>query len=68
MPTVLQIGPYTIFFYTSDGSEQPHVHVRRDKAIAKLWLNPVCLQRSRGFNDHELRKLQTNVEKHKVKF
>ena len=29
--TVLRIGPYRFHFYTIDGNEPPHIHVRRDR-------------------------------------
>ncbi|MGD9634228.1 MAG: DUF4160 domain-containing protein [Pirellulales bacterium] len=54
MPTIDDIGPYKLFFYSAEGSEPPHVHIRRDRSTAKFWLNPVRLARSRGFGDHEL--------------
>jgi Domain of unknown function (DUF4160) len=40
MPTVLRSGPYRFFLYAGDGGEPPHVHVERDAAEAKFWLDP----------------------------
>ncbi len=68
MPTVDQIGPYRFFFYASDHGEPPHVHVRKENATAKFWLEPVRLQRSRHFRDHELRELQKLIEFNKLKY
>jgi hypothetical protein len=62
VPTIDHIGPYKLFFYSAEGSEAPHVHVRRNRATAKFWLNPVRLARSRRFNDHDLLALQRIVE------
>jgi len=64
MPTVLRVGPYRFFFYSSDGHEPPHVHVERDRAKAKFWLNPVYLERSTGFGAAELARLQGTVQEH----
>ena len=61
MPTVLRVGPYRFFFYSSDGNEPPHVHVERDEAEAKFWLSPVRLARSEGFGRAELSKIQNHV-------
>jgi Domain of unknown function (DUF4160) len=61
MPAVDDIGPYKLFFYSADAAEPPHIHVRRDRATAKFWLDPVRLERSRGFKDHELRKIQAII-------
>ena len=49
MPTVLRVGPLRFFFYAGDGAEPPHIHVERDDSEAKFWLDPVRLERSRGF-------------------
>ena len=62
MPTIDDIGPYKLFFYSAEGDEPPHVHIRRDRFTAKFWLNPIRLARSRGFSDHELRSVQRLVE------
>lgn len=65
MPTIADIGPYKFFFYSAEGSELPHVHVRRDRATAKFWLDPERLARSRGFSGHELRAVQKLVEENR---
>jgi hypothetical protein len=67
MPTVLQLGPYRFFFYSGDWQEPQHIHVERDKAKAKFWLNPVRIERSTGFSGAELNKIQRLVEDHVVK-
>lgn len=62
MPTIDDIGPYKFYFYSADGAEPPHVHVRRGNATSKFWIDPVRLARSRRFRDHELRTIQKLVE------
>ena len=66
MPTVLRIGPYRFFFYSGDGNESPHIHVERDDKIAKLWLDPVRLYNSGGFNRREISRIQQIVRKHQL--
>ena len=61
MPTVARIGPYRLFFYSSDRVEPPHVHVERDRNRAKLGLEPVRLQSSGGFRGPELRRVEQLV-------
>jgi len=58
MPTVLRVGPYRFFFYAGDGDEPPHVHVERDDSEAKVWLDPIHLERSGGFSGKELRRIE----------
>jgi hypothetical protein len=62
MPTVLRSGPYRFFFYAGDRDEPPHIHVERDDSEAKYWLDPVSLERSRGFARREINKIQEIVE------
>lgn len=64
MPVVLRIGPYRFFFYAGDRREPPHIHVKRDREEAKFWMNPVRLERNRGFSESELRRVKRHVEKH----
>ena len=66
MPTVLQDGPYSFIFFSSDQSEPPHIHVKRDRRIVKFWLSPISLAKNRGFKEHELRDIARLVIKHEV--
>ena len=61
MPTFDNLGPYKFFFYSAEGGEPPHIHVRRGRATAKFWLSPVRIARSRRFGVHELRVIQKLV-------
>lgn len=59
MPTVPGTpGPYRFFFYSFDCSEPRHVHVRRDKAVCKYWLDPVSLASNSGFKPKELNRIR----------
>jgi hypothetical protein len=64
MPTVLTVGPYSFVFFSSDKGELAHIHVKRDRQIAKFWLDPVSLAINRGFKDHELRQIAHLVVKY----
>jgi hypothetical protein len=39
VPTVLRWGPYRAFFYSNEGDEPAHVHVRAGGKEAKFWLH-----------------------------
>ena len=60
MPTVLQVGPYSFIFFSSDRGEPPHIHVKRDRQLAKYWLDPITLEKNRGYKDHELNEIGDN--------
>ena len=62
MPTVLRIGPYRFFFYSSDGEEPIHVHVQRDRSIAKFWVDPLRLDYGDGFRASELRQIERIID------
>ncbi|OGW18038.1 MAG: hypothetical protein A3G93_08820 [Nitrospinae bacterium RIFCSPLOWO2_12_FULL_45_22] len=64
MPTVFQDGPYSFVFFSSDQGEPPHIHVKRERQIAKFWLNPTSLAKNRGFKEHELNEIGRLVVKH----
>jgi hypothetical protein len=64
MPTVQSIpGPYRFFFYSNENNERPHVHVQREKATCKFWLNPVELVSNHGFKNHELNQIRAVIRK-----
>jgi hypothetical protein len=62
MPTVLRIGPYRFFFYSNERGEPVHIHVQRDRSIAKFWLQPVALAKAKHFDAHELTVLRQHIE------
>jgi len=65
MPTALRVGPYRFFFYSSDGGEPRHVHVQRDDALAKVWLDPVRVEHSVGFSASERRSVRSIIAEHR---
>jgi len=55
MPTIRSVsGAYRFYFYSFDCDEPPHVHVQRDRRVAKFWLDPLTLASNRGFSDRDL--------------
>ena len=68
MPTIRREGPYRFFFFSNEGFEPPHIHVQRERALAKFWLSPVALASSTGFPGHELRRLEALVGHHRTEF
>ena len=64
MPTILRDGPYRLYFYSHEPNEPPHVHVDRDSASAKFWLEPVELAKNLGFSPVELARLRRMLRSH----
>ena len=57
MPTVLRIGRYRFYFYSNEGIEPPHIHVKAGSDQAKFWLEPIGLAANYGFRGHELNEI-----------
>ena len=68
MPTVLQVGRYRFYFFSNEGFEPPHIHVKAGGDEAKFWLEPVGLAANYGFRAHELNRIERIVEEHRVRF
>ena len=62
MPTVMRIGPCRFFFYSNERGEPAHIHVQRDRALAKFWLEPVSLAQSKHYSAQELNVVRKHIE------
>jgi hypothetical protein len=56
------------FFYSNEGQEPAHVHVRKADGVAKVWLEPVRMAYSTGLNPTELRRVRELSVEHEVSF
>ncbi len=64
MPKILDYRGYRFFFFSNEGDplKPAHIHVRKDRQIAKFWLEPdVVLASSWGFQARELRIIKDIV-------
>ena len=64
MPTVLRIGAFRFHFYSDEGSEPAHIHVRSADGECKFWLEPVHLAGNRGMAVRHLRDIERLVLEH----
>lgn len=58
MPTVFRRGPYRFHFFSDEGIEPAHIHVRFKGCDCKFWLNPVALAMNRGVPLHRLNEIE----------
>jgi len=65
MPTII-IDGYKFRFYSSDFLEPPHIHIIKDRKVAKIWLNPIQVAYNRGYNQPTLNKLIKLAETHQT--
>jgi hypothetical protein len=66
MPTVLRVGRFRFFFFSNEGQEPPHIHVKAGDDQAKLWLNPIALAANYGFAARELNEIARIVTEHQT--
>ncbi len=67
MPRIKGIpGPYRFFFTSFDCNEPPHVHVEREDATCKFWLEPAGFARGHGFDARELSKIRRIITAHRA--
>ena len=64
MPTVLRIGRYRFLFFSNEGQEPAHIHVKAGGDEAKFWLTPVALEANYGFSGRELTEIEALVREH----
>ncbi|MDZ4658113.1 MAG: DUF4160 domain-containing protein [Bythopirellula sp.] len=67
MPTVLRIGRFRFHFFSAEGNEPPHIHVKSGSDEARFWLDPVELHANYGFNGRELNEIERLINKHREK-
>lgn len=68
MPTVLRIGPFRFHFYTDEGSEPPHIHVRTPDGDCKFSLEPsIILASNRGVKVYDLRQIEKLIFENQLK-
>ena len=66
MPTILRVRGFQFFFFSQEGNEPPHIHVKKGDGAAKFWLDPVRLANSDGFKKPELQAIIQIIEKHEA--
>jgi hypothetical protein len=68
MPTILRIANFRFHFYSNEGNEPPHIHVRCGNGECKFWLEPIMLAKNHGIAPTDLRKIEQLVFEHKKLF
>lgn len=68
MPTLLRAGPYRCYFYSHEPNEPPHVHVDRDEASIKIWLDSLVVAKNNGFKARDVATVVDLVGTHRDAF
>jgi hypothetical protein len=64
MPEVFREEGFVFFFFSNEGNEPMHIHVRKAGGYAKYWLMPVELDSSKGLKSIDLIKAEEMINKH----
>jgi hypothetical protein len=54
VPTVLRWGSYRAFFYSNEGTEPAHIHVRAGDKEVKIWIHDLAVAVNMGFATQEV--------------
>ncbi len=54
MPTILTAFGFRLFFFSLEGNEPPHVHVKYQSGAAKFWISPVRLAANEGLSGKDV--------------
>ncbi|OGQ54322.1 MAG: hypothetical protein A3J24_03140 [Deltaproteobacteria bacterium RIFCSPLOWO2_02_FULL_53_8] len=65
MPTILIDGSYRFFFYSNEGFEPRHVHVKGNGGEAKLWIPSCRVSWSYNLNAAQLKQI-LNITKNRM--
>ncbi len=68
MPTIHRWKGFRFHFYSDEGHEPPHVHVRRAEDSCKFWLDPIALAYNDGMKSSEIGDLEAIVREKQEEF
>jgi len=64
MPEILRELGFVFFFYSNEGQEPIHVHVRKAGGFAKFWIEPVELDFAQGMKLTDIKLAEELILKH----
>lgn len=64
MPEVFREEGFVFFFFSNEGNEPMHIHVRKAGGYAKYWLMPIELDSSKGLKSIDLIKAEEMINNH----
>ncbi len=65
-PALSRMGPYRFYMVSADQDERPHVHVARDRARAKFWIDRVEAETDAGFSRVEMKRIERLIVEHQT--
>ncbi|MCA1241268.1 DUF4160 domain-containing protein [Stappia stellulata] len=68
MPTIFEWKGWKFLFYSLDGHEPPHVHVRKDRKEVKIWLESLAVAKNRRCSDQDISAILKVVTRNRDAF
>jgi hypothetical protein len=65
MPKVLEVNGFIFFFFSQEGNEPPHIHIRKAESSAKFWLDPIRLEKNYGFSSAQMKFINKTIKENK---
>lgn len=62
MPEIFRKLGFVFFFFSNEGSEPMHIHVRKAGGFAKFWIEPIELDYSQGLKVQDIKLAQDLIE------
>ena len=64
MAEVFRKFGFVFFFYSNEGQEPIHIHLRKAGGFAKFWIEPVELDFSQGLKVAEIKRAEELINDH----
>jgi hypothetical protein len=64
MPEVFREFGFVFFFYSNEGQEPIHIHVRKAGGFAKFWIEPIELDFAQAMKIADLKQAEQLIIKH----
>ena len=68
MPKLFEWRGWAFLFYSLDGPEPPHIHVRNGGKELKVWLEDISIARNRRCRAHEVSELLAVIRERRSEF
>lgn len=68
MPTIFRWHGWVFLFYSQEGNEPPHIHVRKDRKELKVWLEDITVARNRRCTEREINSILQVTSKNRDDF
>jgi hypothetical protein len=68
VPVLLRKAGYDFRFRAKDAGEPPHVHIRGNGGVAKIWLRSLRIAKRRGYSRRHIDEIRRITERHQAEW